>query len=42
MRKKIGCADHLSRDNRLDLSGVAAYRQANEMALTLKRRMRRL
>jgi hypothetical protein len=40
--RKIGHADHLSRDNRLDLSGVEAYRQANEMAVTFKRHMRRL
>src|SRR3984957_8753406 len=38
--QKIGQADHLSRDNRLDLSGVSAYRQANVMAVTLKRHMR--
>jgi hypothetical protein len=38
--QKIGETDHLSRDNRLDLSGVAVYRQAHEMAVTLRRHMR--
>jgi hypothetical protein len=42
MDKQIGHADHLSRDNRLDLSGVPAYRQANAMAVTLKRHIRQL
>jgi hypothetical protein len=42
MDKEIGHADHLSRDNRLDLSDVPAYRRANEMDVTLKRHMQRL
>jgi catalase-peroxidase len=42
MDNMIGRADHLSRDNRLDLSRVAAYRQADEMAVTRNCHMRRL
>jgi hypothetical protein len=42
MDNMIGHADHLSRDNRLDLSRVAAYRQPDEMAVTLKRHIRQL
>ena len=39
---KIGHADRLSRDNRLDLSRVPAYRERDEMAVTRKRHTRRL
>jgi hypothetical protein len=42
MNDMIGRADHLSRDNRLDLSGVGAYQQPDEMAVTLKRHIRQL
>jgi hypothetical protein len=42
MDNMIGRADHLSRDNRLDLSRVAAYRQPDEMAVTLKRHIGQL
>jgi hypothetical protein len=39
---KIGAANRLSRDNRLDLSRIQAYRSAKGLAMTRNRHMPRL